>query len=381
MLGLLASIFLLIGASCTKQLPTTDNQLPTNSGEPAANTRGEGNADAGSSPVTNATPPPMEALDPAVALPIADYASRRTLKAHGEYIRDRFSGYHLGDDIEYVDVEAAVPVQAIADGTVVRAARVSGYGGFVSIEHVLDGKTVIAVYGHLDFGSVSRKAGEVVTKGQTIGNLGQGGTAETDGERKHLHFALYEPTSSSDRRVNGYESAPAGLATWLNPTDFFNTYRQPVPTPSRTFDPATDRGGDIFKLRFAIPAGMEVEYVPSLEALNVFTVAGRGTARERSQVFIRSFDASSFLTLSTVTLHSTETLTVGQGSYDARRYDIEKKAGVADFVDQPGWRNGRHIVTDFHDATGLDRYYVVAAHPDLDPAAYQSVLDSMVIEE
>ena len=72
-------------------------------------------------------------------------------------------------------------------------------------------------------------------------------------------------------------------------------------------------------------------------------------------------------------------MTVGVGDYEARRYDIEKKTGVADFVDQPAWRNERHIVTDFHDSDEYDRYYVFAANPEIDMAVYEALIGSIMI--
>lgn len=145
----------------------------------------------------------------------------------------------------------------------------------------------------------------------------------------------------------------------------------------RTFEPATDPGGSVFPITFEIPKDWEVEFIPSIEALNLFTLTGEGSALERSQILIRYFDAEQFLTLSTVEIFDTQELTVGKEAYTARRYDIQKKAGVPDFTDQPLWRNGRHIVTDFRDADGFTRYFVVAANPGLDPTVYEQVLASM----
>lgn len=71
---------------------------------------------------------------------------------------------------------------------------------------------------------------------------------------------------------------------------------------------------------------------------------------------------------------------MGTGDYVARQYDIEKNADVADFADQPSWRNERHIVTDFRSAEGYTRYYVVAANPELDPEVYEEFLASMTIK-
>lgn len=134
-----------------------------------------------------------------------------------------------------------------------------------------------------------------------------------------------------------------------------------------------------FQLQFTIPVGWEVEYVPSIESLNLYTLSGDGTARDRSQIFIRYFDANQFLTLSTVTIHSTMDRTVGQREYIAKQYEIEKNPGIPDFIEQPIWRNQRHYVTDFRKTDGYVRYYVVAANPDTDTTIVEDVLESMVI--
>lgn len=312
-----------------------------------------------------------------VVLPVENYLSRRTSKGFGEYIQDRFRGYHVADDIEYVDVAEEVPVVAIASGTV-RLVRslVSGYGGAMRIEHQIAGKTIQAIYGHLDLQQTTFKVGDHVTSGQQLAVLGEGKTRETDGERKHLHFGLYE---GLDSRINGYESSASRVKNWINPQDFFMSQGLDMETPSRQFDPARDLGGEQFHIQFTLPENMEVEYIPSIQALNIFDVRGAGTARERSQVFIRFFDADQFLTLSTVTIYKTEDVTAGKKAYTARRYEIEKKSNVPAFVDQPTWRNGRHTVTDVRGVEGQTRYYVVAANPKSDPKMYQSLLDSLEI--
>lgn len=320
--------------------------------------------------------PIEESQESSVALPVDEYVKRRTLKTHGEYIEDRFSGYHVGDDIEFVDVEGDTLVYAIADGEVTYASTASGYGGVIIIAHQVEGETISAVYGHVEIASALVSAGDTVEKGQQIGILGDHQSAETDGERKHLHFALYPGSGTT---LAGYTGTADSVNGWINPQDFFTAHGVELEQPSRTYDPAVDRGGNIFNIEFTIPEGMEVEYVPSIESLNVYTVSGEGTARERSQIFIRYFNAADFLTLNTVTIHSTEDLTIGTGDYTARRYDIEKNAGVADFRDQPSWRNTRHIVTDFRADEGFTRYFVLAAHPELNTDVYESLLDRMII--
>lgn len=292
-------------------------------------------------------------------------------KGFGEYFQDRFTGYHVAIDLE---APADTPVYAVADGEVIYADRVSGYGGMMVIQHTINTQTISAIYGHLDPESLLA-VGENVVRTEQIAVLGEEGT-ETDGEREHLHFALYE---GSEVRLQGYESERASVDQWLNPVDVLGmTF---PPSTKRATDLAYAQGEETFRLDFVLPPDWDIEYIPSIQSLNLYVLSGEGTARDRSQMLIRYFDASSFLTLSTVTIHSQEDLTVGASDYVARRYDIEKKSGVADFADQPSWRNERHIVTDFRGEEGFTRYYVVAANPELDAALYEQVLASMEVLE
>lgn len=323
------------------------------------------------------TDSPASSVEPAMVFPVEEYASRRTSKTFGEYIQDKFRGYHVADDVEFTDMTEEVPVVAITEGTVEEVEWVSGYGGFIRVKH----PTVNALYAHIDLESAGVEEGDTVQAGQFLANLGDHESSETDGERKHLHFGLYR---GSERRINGYEASAEAVSTWLNPQDFFTQNGLNTMPPKKRYNPAQDPhdlGGDLFKLEFDVPTEWEIEYIPALEAINLFTLSGDGTARERSQMLIRYFDADKFLTLNTVTVHSTEELTIGQGNYIARRYDIEKKPNVADFKDQPAWRNQRHTVTDFSGAgEGRKRYYVVAARPDLNPTLYEKILESISIQ-
>lgn len=306
------------------------------------------------------------------AFPVPGFAERATRKGFGEYIVDRFRGYHAGVDVEFGDVNEEVPVRAIANGTVERVERVGGYGGLVVIEHELNGEKLRVLYGHLDLGSVTLKPGDSVRCFEQIGVLGEGESEETDGERKHLHFAI----TSSDS-IAGYVSRSSTLAAWKNPFDYYDPNE--TSTTMRTVDPDRELGGKELRLAFDLPPGTELEFVPSLKAWNVYTVRGEGSVRERSQFFIRYFDASDFLTLKTANILRTEDLMVGRGSYAARRYEIEKKPETADFPDQPSWRNTRHLVTDFRDKEGRTRYYVVAAAPDQSLRAIELFLSGMEI--
>ncbi|MEK7620243.1 MAG: M23 family metallopeptidase [Patescibacteria group bacterium] len=288
-------------------------------------------------------------------------------KGFGEYFEDRFSGYHVAIDLE---APADTPVYAIEAGEVTYGGWVSGYGGVMVVKTIMSDRTQSYLYGHLDPSSM-RDLGETVGEGEQIAVLGEEGE-ETDGEREHLHLAMYE---GDEVRLKGYEVDAEAVGDWLNPFDYVRSDIIDRRSSEFIYD-----GWDSFSIEFDVPAGWDIEYIPSIQSLNLYTLAGEGVARERSQIFIRYFDASSFLTLSTVTIHSTEDLTVGTGDYVARQYDIEKNADVADFADQPSWRNERHIVTDFRSAEGYTRYYVVAANPELDPEVYEEFLASMTIK-
>lgn len=155
-----------------------------------------------------------------VVYPVEGYTDRIIEKWFGKYVRDRFTGYHAGDDIEFTSSEDRardIPVVAIADGEVVRVSRVDGYGGLIITRHVIRGRIVTALYGHIDLSSTDVQPGDLVTRGQFLANLGDHESVETDGERKHLHFGLYE---GSDGRVNGYEATEVGLEQWMDPSAF-----------------------------------------------------------------------------------------------------------------------------------------------------------------
>ncbi|MEK7548310.1 MAG: M23 family metallopeptidase, partial [Patescibacteria group bacterium] len=130
--------------------------------------------------------------------PIADFKSRITKKRFGTFVTptsspvspERFSGWHTGVDVEYGDSGGDVAVLAIADGVIMINKIAAGYGGVLAISHLIKREPVVAIYGHLDPKSLPASAVKTVKGGSRIAILGDGQTAETDNERKHLHFAL-----------------------------------------------------------------------------------------------------------------------------------------------------------------------------------------------
>lgn len=158
--------------------------------------------------------------------PVKEFKERITKKSFGAYITpetspvqsERFRGYHTGLDVEYEDTMEEIEVFSIAQGIVVTAKSVSGYGGVLVIRHNINLKEILTLYGHLDPKSLLEQ-GSTVSRGQKIGTLGEGGTSETDGERKHLHFAMLKGDNIDFR---GYVQIQEELYSWYNPLDFFN---------------------------------------------------------------------------------------------------------------------------------------------------------------
>jgi len=120
----------------------------------------------------------------------ASFADHRTYFYKGKEI-DR--QVHLGFDLA---VTSNIPVVAANAGTGRSASWRGIYGNCVIIDH---GMGVASLYGHLS--SFDVKAGDTVTKGQTIGRSGMTGLAGGD----HLHFTML---------VNGH---PVNPVEWWDP--------------------------------------------------------------------------------------------------------------------------------------------------------------------
>jgi len=156
--------------------------------------------------------------------PIANFFSRITKKPFGIYITpqtspiqpEKFTGYHTGADAETTSTEAKidVPIMAVADGTVVFAGHVNGYGGVIIIRNKFGKETVTTLYGHLRITSFTKKTNDAVKRGEKIAVLGNGFTSETDGERKHLHFGVVK---GSTINFKGYVQTKSALSAWEDP--------------------------------------------------------------------------------------------------------------------------------------------------------------------
>jgi murein DD-endopeptidase MepM/ murein hydrolase activator NlpD len=155
--------------------------------------------------------------------PIVNWQARVTKKPFGIYVApqnspvqpERFTGYHAGVDFETFADEQNIDVLifAICGGKLLAKEYVSGYGGLVVQACKLDGENVTIIYGHLRPSSISAKNGEQFSAGQRIGVLGAGYSAETNGERKHLHLGIHKGAAIN---FLGYVQNSAQLDNWVD---------------------------------------------------------------------------------------------------------------------------------------------------------------------
>ena len=81
---------------------------------------------------------------------------------------------------------AGQPIFAAREGRVIAAGRKGGYGNWIVIEHIIDGRKMSTVYGHMEDDGLLVKVNDRVTTGQEIGKVGNSGNSTGP----HLHFEL-----------------------------------------------------------------------------------------------------------------------------------------------------------------------------------------------
>jgi murein DD-endopeptidase MepM/ murein hydrolase activator NlpD len=143
---------------------------------------------------------------PAVArgeFAISYYSIVQEPVAPGTRLGKRFNAGHQGVDFL---PGLGTPVLAIADGVVTQIGEPSGaLGVHVVIQHTIDGETVFSTYSHMGLGTMHLALGQVVTRGEVVGNVGS--TGESTGP--HLHFQILDaggtpinPLTWLDQHVN-----------------------------------------------------------------------------------------------------------------------------------------------------------------------------------
>jgi hypothetical protein len=103
-------------------------------------------------------------------------------------------------------------------GTSCGETHASGYGG-VLVSAALMTATNHRCLRSYAFGEHVSAIGDSITAGDTIGVLGTGDSAETDGERKHLHLSIHKGTGID---IRGYVASQSLLDQWLDPCQLLN---------------------------------------------------------------------------------------------------------------------------------------------------------------
>ena len=104
---------------------------------------------------------------------------------------------------------------------------VSGYGGLLVLKGSIDKNPVPGtgfsdqsryfLYGHVRPSRLPA-VGSTVKQGDQVGGLGTAFSSETDGERRHLHFAVY---TKDPVDLRGYVQNQSELSAWQNPLDLY----------------------------------------------------------------------------------------------------------------------------------------------------------------
>lgn len=157
---------------------------------------------------------------PEVVAPISDAKSRVTKKPFGIYITpatspvqpEKFTGYHTGVDFEITSDEKTknIDVFAICTGEILKAEKVSGYGGVIIQQCTVEGSPVTVLYGHVilpDIAIGPKTAGEKLTI------LAPANSEFSGGERKHLHLGIHKGTGIEYR---GYVDSQSQLSAWTD---------------------------------------------------------------------------------------------------------------------------------------------------------------------
>lgn len=118
------------------------------------------------------------------------------------------AGNSISDVIAFGDGTVEIVVNTVT-GNRKGSRGTASYGNFIKIRHDNGMKTL---YAHLEYGSISVKAGERVSKGQKIGRMGDTGNAYG----VHLHFEIRQ---SNDTRIDPYPYLFEGKASEFSTVD------------------------------------------------------------------------------------------------------------------------------------------------------------------
>lgn len=144
------------------------------------------------------------------------------------------SGFGMRDGAMHKGLDMAAPVGtpilAAASGTVAAAGSASGFGQWIVLDHIIDGKKWSTVYGHMYPDGVLVRTGAIVTKGQHIANVGSNGVSTG----AHLHFEVWD----GGRLTGGHAVDPAAQSLGTNTVAL--TSDSAPPNPLNPFGGSTD---------------------------------------------------------------------------------------------------------------------------------------------
>jgi hypothetical protein len=173
------------------------------------------------------TSPPAETKKPDFVPPLDQAKERVTKKYFGLFVTpqnspvspERFRGYHTGTDFEIFSGEENidVTVKVVCSGKLLMKKYATGYGGVAAESCDLNNEPITVVYGHLKLSSINYSVSDKINIGDTLGILGAPYSAETSGERKHLHIGFHKGASIN---ILGYVQNQSELSGWLDPCQY-----------------------------------------------------------------------------------------------------------------------------------------------------------------
>jgi murein DD-endopeptidase MepM/ murein hydrolase activator NlpD len=104
---------------------------------------------------------------------------------------------HAGTDYGAAD---GTPILAVADGKVLFSGHSGGYGNAIIIAHTFGGKLYASLYGHMWDERLYVKAGDSVTAGQHIADVGSNGQSTGP----HLHFEI-RPDNDPSQVIDSHQ--------------------------------------------------------------------------------------------------------------------------------------------------------------------------------
>ncbi|MCZ9635040.1 peptidoglycan DD-metalloendopeptidase family protein [Rhodococcus sp. BH5] len=152
---------------------------------------------------------------------------------------ERWGAEHKGIDLAGPE---GTPIYAFTDGRVADAGEADGFGHWIVLDHVIEGRTMSTVYGHMWADGVLVSAGDQVSAGQRIASIGNDGQSTG----AHLHFEVWDGGRSSGSAVDPqswYDKAAAPGTSSAPPA--------PGPTTGESSAPAGTAGLNAAQLAMA----------------------------------------------------------------------------------------------------------------------------------